>query len=150
MHCTPTHKYSHSQGRGRGRRQGHEHDKGKGRQKGKGDRHEKGKSKGRGRHPSQGRNKGKGRGNPQQNDHADNKTKAGETNKSDIIKFKGRCTYCGLWGHLGRECNKRLADEAHPSKETTTNSSQKVTFAGDDEVEALKQCILLPRHRLRK
>ena len=128
--------HSHSQGRGRGRRQGQEHDKDKGRQKGKGDRHEKGKSKGRGRHQSQDRNKGKGRGNPQKNDHADNKTTAGETNKSNITKFKGRCTYCGFWGHFSRDCRKRMADEAQPSKETT-NSSQKVTFAGDDEVEAL-------------
>ncbi len=128
--------HSHSHGRGRGRRQEHEHEKGKGRQKSKGDRQEKGKSKERGRHQSQDKHKGKGRGNPQKNDHADNKTTAGETNKSNITKFKIRCTYCGYKGHLSRDCRKRMADEAHPSKETT-NSSQKLTFAGDDEVEAL-------------
>ncbi len=30
-----------------------------------------------------------------------------------------------------------MKEEAHPSKEPTTNSSQKVNFADDDEVEAL-------------
>ena len=129
--------HSNSHGRGRGRRQGFTSDKGKGRQKGKGDRHGKGKSKGRGRNPSQTRHKGKGRGSAQQKGNADSKANEGATNKNNRTKYQGNCNYCGIWGHLGRDCRKRQAEEAHPSKETTTNSSQQVTFADDDEVEAL-------------
>ncbi len=52
-------------------------------------------------------------------------------------KFQGHCNYCGIWGHTGRDCRKRKAEESNQSQEATTNSSQKVTFADDDKVEAL-------------
>jgi hypothetical protein len=115
--------HSHSHERGWGRRPGYEHDKDKGHQKGKGDRHGKGKSKGWGRSQSQGRHKGKGRGNPQKPGNADPKTKDGETSVITVAS--------------GRDCRKRKAEESNKSQKTTTNSSQKVTFADDDEVEAL-------------
>ena len=41
-------------------------------------------------------------------------------------KYKGHCSYCGKYGHMGVECRKRLG-KVGPSKNQSSDSSQDVS-----------------------
>ncbi len=121
-------------GRGGKGKSGHNPGKGRGQSSGKGRGGGRGKGKGQRYHKSHGR----GHNTSDEKTTAD-KTKTNTTYNASSPAFKGECSYCGIYGHMSRDCQKRIAKEtkgettAHYKHTRVTAAS--VTFDADDDDE---------------
>ena len=119
-------------GRSEKGKSGHNPGKGRGQSLGKG------RGGGRGKGKGQRYNKGNGRGhNTSDEKTTADKTKINTTYNASSPAFKGECSYCGIYGHMSRDCRKRIAKEtkSENTHKHTRVTAASVTFDADDDDE---------------